>query len=1227
MILFKDSIMKITQAFQRCLPSAISNRDYDRVIALANVGSRASGITCVDESYNKYLSHLTWRNQTTFSHQCQSLAKKAFWWRVLQKVGVKFSPSRFDDDERYQGKKIEYITSLLFEVVRMASQFLKDIMIMQSLIADFCTAFDLDHALAVQKHIEYLLSIPEKVNDDVQILVYGNMDARHNIETCCRGVQKLLLSLPNTVSRSTTLRNCLIAMEKMDNFGKDFERYAAVLSLYQKELRDTIHTQTNVSSLQRSFFRQDLEAIDRRQDALVIINSIFEDKQLDERPSVHRCFFPLTDSSSKVEKEHPRKMIGVLGERGNYGDDAFDPLLPLVSCLKSNASQSTLSSLAPICFAIGLPSGYIHARALILRITATKQIGGSPPAFASEVLPVIKRLKSPRDGAELAEWCASQYDIHSKERLFCLEVGLDLAMKASTQAEQILLASRQKDSRELIENEKSSLERVERISLAKSALSDSITVKSILQNAIQGVKDVTLSRITSTLVDKVRSYQSQGPEITPEKFAENLLIVGSLICAEACLDTLMPLDSFGFYRIASAVHRACKGLEDQYSHIDISRIVGSLVRRYLLHGDEALIQPDEKCYDSFLKREVSSTSEYLDMSMEEEATMNLVLDLKIPPDRNVWGDDLGSEEPQLKRVKTMATTDEGSSVNAVTARENSEYLSRRVGLRVAFIMSFADEFYSYLREDSCSNDENMDPNASTASEANLSETLARKHAVYLLNIVFSKNSSLEKKNYDCSTINDETSISIYDRGIHDRDNLTPSIRSSESSTTLRSKYKEDRKALTFAMRHRALRAACALCPERLLQVIIAEEGYSEDMNQRETAERLKSPKVCMLSKHFFGTFVAKEIEAMGLALPHSDLIQLSAMHHPSYARTLWRNHGKSSNLGIQGRLMLLILELSLREKKVVDGDLVQMILEKVHSLNLPRTYLLACECLAQLPNEEQRRILSHETKIGALWLQLLHNITMSILDDISTSMSVKPSHWGSLSPDHTLESSILTIQRWICISQSFWKNAICTMTSNRRNLLELQPLLFILSLALDAISECMSNDKDLEGINVDDAVPQTLTDSLMWELCQYILAIFETSLQEVMQMEPFITNIQNSCPMTFPKNSSSRHSFNFTSNNLQVILNKIRTRLEEAEKDTTKTHNWSFKKAETVFYQKFMIATDVTSRMDESIELSGFTKNDQLTESDCLIHLLRQDKTLYDEMWNRWSSSPLSSLD
>ena len=95
----------------------------------------------------------------------------------------------------------------------------------------------------------------------------------------------------------------------------------------------------------------------------------------------------------------------------------------------------------------------------------------------------------------------------------------------------------------------------------------------------------------------------------------------------------------------------------------------------------------------------------------------------------------------------------------------------------------------------------------------------------------------------------------------------------------------------------------------------------------------------------FVSFVAMEIEVMGLPLPHSDLLQLSSMHFSSYARTLWRNHGASSSTrGFSGRLHLLLLELCINQQESIDWELVMILFSELERLELSRSLLLACEC-------------------------------------------------------------------------------------------------------------------------------------------------------------------------------------------------------------------------------------------------------------------------------------------
>ena len=143
-------------------------------------------------------------------------------------------------------------------------------------------------------------------------------------------------------------------------------------------------------------------------------------------------------------------------------------------------------------------------------------------------------------------------------------------------------------------------------------------------------------------------------------------------------------------------------------------------------------------------------------------------------------------------------------------------------------------------------------------------------------------------------------------------------------------------SLTFAMRYRALRTAAVLCPQVALDKVVAEEGYLNGS--------LGEVK-CSLSKCTYGAFVAKEIEEMGLPLPHSDLLALSTMHFPSYARALWRHHRDVDIRGKKGRLLLLLLEMSLRDN--TESELTATLLNEMSKLQLPRTLLLGCECVAK----------------------------------------------------------------------------------------------------------------------------------------------------------------------------------------------------------------------------------------------------------------------------------------
>ena len=141
------------------------------------------------------------------------------------------------------------------------------------------------------------------------------------------------------------------------------------------------------------------------------------------------------------------------------------------------------------------------------------------------------------------------------------------------------------------------------------------------------------------------------------------------------------------------------------------------------------------------------------------------------------------------------------------------------------------------------------------------------------------------------------------------------------------------KTITFAMRHRALRAVSLLCPQYALEKVISSEHLIPVDS---------SGQSITLNQCTFGAFVAKEIEEMGLTLPHDDLVLLSSMHFLSYARTLWRDHRSTVAKRSKGRLLLLFVEMSLRSVET-DKEFVEERLRDMISLRLPRTLLLATE--------------------------------------------------------------------------------------------------------------------------------------------------------------------------------------------------------------------------------------------------------------------------------------------
>ena len=387
----------------------------------------------------------------------------------------------------------------------------------------------------------------------------------------------------------------------------------------------------------------------------------------------------------------------ILGVESSEIKSDFDPLLPLQECLERDPSSSTASALAPLCISLGVPNGYINARALIERIKRAKRLGHKLPCYENEVLPAVKRLKTPKDGADLAEWCAMQYKCDSVNRLNCLELALNLAVRVSTEAELKRSKKSMAEEGDLIYNETKALERVKRLTSRKSALSDMIIVRRILKREIKKTSSVSSHRIISTIVEKVLSSNSDSEELLPEEFVKSLFQQGSLLTSEACLNRsiCLSVEDFGF--ISQAVYKACKCLANQYSHIKIGNISRMLVWRWLVHGDH---DTPGRLGDKKNRREDASPKKLLNtmeetMSIDEDDTVNFILDLNaFGTGNDEWSYDVRSEVIEEEPKKITVNEELSTLKSSSSSRERSEFQSVMAGLRVAFVMAHTIEFHS-----------------------------------------------------------------------------------------------------------------------------------------------------------------------------------------------------------------------------------------------------------------------------------------------------------------------------------------------------------------------------------------------------------------------------------------------------------------------------------------------------------------------------------------------------
>ena len=962
--IFSHRFIAIRKVFRSTLPTAISTRDFRRVVALANVGKTAgSGGRILTEAGGT----LGWKVQDKFVAQCDRIAKRAVWWDVLQQHHVEFDPRRFDEvtskervDEKID-KDIQpastYAASLLPMLIANLSTDIDDIDSILKTVTEFSVTFALTADLAIQRVIEYLLSQPSEstVRSSSEQHLRRFSDLRLKLPRVEATTKRLLRRLESPMRRSSVLRQCVVSLEN-SHCGTDYERLSLVFALYQDELSLTIpHLKDKAIDFRP--FSKELELVDRRRDALAILSSFFEGDRKNERPRFSSFFPPLTNAA---DDENHVSTIGcsVLGSEMGSKVNSFDPLEALDPILNSRDNAAATSALAPLCLALGVPSGYIHARSLIARFKKAALEGVALPGFEGDVLSVVNKLKVSGDRADVAEWCSNQHSLENEDKLKCLEIALKYAMQASNEAENLRRKGRVVEAPDVNSKESIALDRAKRIRSVFDLLTDRATVYSILRPAKGSSENhACFNRAIDGLVLKLETEIWSKTEFVPENFIELFLSEASFLAAESCMNRKDALSMGQFRKFSMVVHRVCRSIGDKYSHVHVSTFIRRLTRRWLFHGDHhpSAQHQSEVSSGKVLPDLGNSRGDVADLmqAIDEDDTVNFVMDLtNLRDDDNLWSSDIGSGPSTNCMDRKLTSEEEPNSLKENgSARESSEIASRRAALRIAFVMAFAEGYYSE-GSSTQSQDENARPSSNRQSgttnkepKSGRSRLLARigsrgnsdqndavmEHGRELLRIVFAKSGVSHWIDRDLSASFDTRSL----------------------EGTVRP---EKRKIITFAMRHRALRAASVLVPQEGLEEVVKEEGYiGLDSN-------------CSLKKCAFGVFVAKEIEEMGLPLPHSDLTQLSTMHFASYARALWRYHRDGEMKGSKGRLLLLILEMCLKEK-VNDAEFICSVLAEMERLNLPRTLLLALESIVR-----------YKEKLGA-------NSYLSSMEDASNAIS------------------------------------------------------------------------------------------------------------------------------------------------------------------------------------------------------------------------------------------------
>jgi hypothetical protein len=896
-------------AYASIIPVATKTKNSARLFAISNVGLMAAG-PGESKTRSVPMSTVGWKRQQKLFEQCRQLSEEAKWWTTLQGNAVDFDLQHFQDLKAANSSAVgslnmgksaaSYAATILPALTEKLFRRLDGSNTIR-LTSQYSKTFRVPLEIVLRGHVEFLLTASSAM--------YGSCE-RFDRSACEREVLSSLRLVQPGSAQISVLKRCLAKLEMLENSGQDYERYGLALQLY----RDTLLSAHAQGSADGTYnFEAELGAVERRRDALTILSAFFQGDRVSARPSFSRLF----------DDKGTTRACSILGPSASTrNENVFDPLLSLDPILSECYDSTVVTALAPLCNPLGLPQGYIHARSLMARFRRSQGCNLEYPSFENDVAPVLRRIVGNSDRALLAEWCAQQYASNENEKMKCVDVFHESFILASGEIEQ---RRRQNPTDTVLRaRESEALDKLKRIGLRKDALADILKVKEILLSS-SASENRAVKQAYARFVSDLEGYAQTEPDLSPEDLIDFLYREGSLLAAQATLDKSLTFSMCHFRQICFTVHEACETVADQHSHIVASYRASQFAQQWLFHGDEIK--------GSFSDRSVAEPSvrQHLDRSHDDE-TIDFVMDLSTVQGIGSSPGTVGSSKDQrTSKDLKVSSTEEVSILRALSAREMSDEVSLRAALRIAFVLAFSCPA-SDVAEDTSK--ENTNP-TSSINPSDVAGKMKRQqparqadralfHSSELLGIVFAKSGAIS--------------------------NFIKRSRLFAESTGGQESETQVPKTITFAMRHRALQTAAILCPQESLEEVIQREGYLRSGNNE---------KQCTLRHCALGAFVAKEIEEMGLPLPHSDLEHLSTMSFSSYAKALWRHHRDNSILrNKKGRLLLLLIELSLHSE--TDAVFMSSVVDEILQLNLQRTLLVAMERIADSQTRHKEASLLNE---------------------------------------------------------------------------------------------------------------------------------------------------------------------------------------------------------------------------------------------------------------------------